>query len=50
MICSSEAFSSDILEEDLGHELKQVLFSKGKLYLDGESEKFHPNEPEGNKT
>lgn len=46
MTCLCATFLSDILEQDLGHELKQALFSKGTLYLDDEFEKFHPSEPE----
>ena len=47
MTCLHGAFSCDILEEYLEHELTKALFSKGTLSLDDEVESFHPNVPEG---
>lgn len=45
MTCSHGAFSFEKPEDDLEYEPKQALFSKGKLSLDDELEKFHPISP-----
>jgi hypothetical protein len=43
--CLNDAFSIGTPERDPEKEPKHVLFSKEKPCLDGEQEKFHPNEP-----
>lgn len=47
MICLHVVVSFGIPEENLVHEPRQALLSKGKFSLDDEQEKFHPNAPEG---
>lgn len=43
--CSHEASLFGKLDGYPEYDLKQFLYSKGRLYLDDEQEKFHPIEP-----